>query len=45
VVKVEGEDPATPGPLPLRNDPETVTIPRYRFNKNKATLSESGEGD
>ena len=27
VVKVEGEDPATPGPLPLRNDPGTVMIP------------------
>jgi len=37
VDKVEGEDPATPGPLPLRNDPGTVTIPQYRFNKNKAT--------
>jgi len=37
VVKVEGEDPATPGPLPLRNDPGTVTIPQYWFNKNKAT--------
>ena len=37
VVKVQGEDPATPGPLPLRNDPGTVTIPQYRFNKNKAT--------
>ena len=37
VVKVEGEDPATPGPLPLRNDPGTVMIPQYRFNnKNKA---------
>jgi len=37
VVKVQGADPATPGPLPLRNDPGTVTIPQYRFNKNKAT--------
>ena len=37
VVKVQGEDPAPPGPLPLRNDPGTVTIPQYRFNKNKAT--------
>ena len=27
VVKVQGEDPATPGPLPLRNDPGTVMIP------------------
>ena len=35
VDKVEGEDPATPGPLPLRNDPGTVTIPQYRFNKTK----------
>ena len=37
VVKVQGEDPATPGPLPLRNDPGTVTISQYWFNKNKAT--------
>jgi len=37
VVMVEGEDPATPGPLSLRNDPGTVTIPQYWFNKNKAT--------
>ena len=29
VVKVEGEDPATLGPL-KNNDPETVTIPQYR---------------
>jgi len=34
VVKVEGEDPATPGPQ-KRNDPRTVTIPQYRFNKTK----------
>jgi len=34
VVKVEGEDPATPGPL-KRNHPGTVTIPQYRFNKTK----------
>ena len=34
VVKVEGEDPATPGPL-KRNDPGTVTIPQYRVNKTK----------
>ena len=33
VVKVEGEDPATPGPA--RIDPGTVTIPQYRFNKTK----------
>ena len=32
VVKVKGEDPATPGPL-QRNDHGTVTIPQYRFNK------------
>ena len=32
VVKVEVEDPATPGPL-KRNDPGTVTIPQYWFNK------------
>ena len=37
VVMVEGEDPATPGPLSLRNDPGTVTIPQYWFNKNKTT--------
>ena len=37
VVKVEGEDPATPGLLPQGIDPGTVTIPQYRFNKNKAT--------
>ena len=35
VVKVEGEDPATPGPLPLRIDPGTVTIPQHRFHKTK----------
>jgi len=34
VVKVKGEDPATPGRA-LRNDPVTVTIPQYRFNKTK----------
>jgi len=34
VVKVKGEDPATPGPL-KRNDPGTVTIPQYRVNKTK----------
>ena len=34
VVKVQGEDPATPGPL-KRNDPETVTTPQYRVNKTK----------
>jgi len=44
VVKVEGEDPATPGPLPLRNDPGTVTIPQYRFNKNKATHTHPRQG-
>jgi len=36
VVKVDGEDPATPGPL-KRNDPGTVTIPPYQFKSNKAT--------
>ena len=30
VVKVQGEDPATPGPL-KRNDTGTVTIPQYRY--------------
>ena len=35
VVKVEGEDPATPGLLPSGIDPGTVTIPQYRFNKTK----------
>jgi len=39
VVEVEGEDPAAPGPLSLRNDPGTVMNPQYRFNKNKATHS------
>jgi len=34
VVKVEGEDPATPGPL-QRNDSGTVTIPQYRFDETK----------
>ena len=34
VVKVEGEDPGTPGPR-LRNDPGTVTISQYRVNKTK----------
>ena len=34
VVKVKGEDPATPGLLPQGIDPGTVTIPQYRFNKN-----------
>ena len=34
VVKVKGEDPATPGPL-QRNDSCTVTIPQYWFNKTK----------
>ena len=34
VVKVEGEDLATPGPL-KRNDPGTITISRYRVNKTK----------
>ena len=35
VVKVEGEDPATPGLLPQGIDPGTVTIPQYRYNKTK----------
>ena len=35
VVKVEGEDPATPGLLPKGIDPGTVTIPQYRVNKTK----------
>ena len=34
VVKVQGEDPATPGPL-NRNDPGTVTIPQYQVNRTK----------
>jgi len=33
VVKVQGEDPATPSPL-IRNDTGTVT-PEYRVNKTK----------
>ena len=37
VVKVQGEDPVTPGLLPKGIDPGTVTIPQYRVNKNKAT--------
>jgi len=40
VVKVEGEDPATSGPL-NRNDPGTVTIPQYRFTENKAKQSDA----
>ena len=35
VVKVKGEDPATPGLLPTGIDPGTVTIPQYRVNKTK----------
>jgi len=35
VVKVKGEDPATPGLLPKEIDPGTVTIPQYRVNKTK----------
>ena len=35
VVKVKGEDPATPGLLPKGIDPGTVTIPQYRVNKTK----------
>jgi len=35
VVKVKGEDPATPGPLPKGIDPGTVTIPQYQVNKTK----------
>jgi len=31
-----GTATATPGPLPLRNDPGTVTIPQYRFNKKQS---------
>jgi len=31
VVKVEGEDPATPGLLPKGIDTGTVTIPQYRL--------------
>ena len=34
VDKVEGEDPATPGPL-KRNNPGTVTILQYWINKTK----------
>jgi len=44
VVKVQGEDPATPGLLPKGIDPGTVTIPQYRVNKTKQhthTLSSS----
>ena len=35
LVKVKGEDPATPGLLPKGIDPGTVTIPQYRVNKTK----------
>jgi len=35
VVKVKGEDPATPGLLPQGIDPGTVTKPQYRYNKTK----------
>jgi len=35
VVKVMGEDPATPGLLPKGIDPGTVTIPQYPVNKTK----------
>ena len=35
LVKVQGEDPATPGLLPKGIDPGTVTIPQYRVNKTK----------
>jgi len=35
VVKVKGEDPATPGLLPQGIDRGTVTIPQYRYNKTK----------
>jgi len=34
VVKVNSEDPATPGPL-KRNDPWIVMIPKYPVNKTK----------
>ena len=45
VVKVKGEDPATPGLLPQGIDPGTVTIPQYRFNKTKKhTLFPSTNG-
>jgi len=27
----------------LRNDPGTVTIPKYRFNKNKATHTQHAD--
>jgi len=35
LVKVKGEDPATPGLLPKGIDPGTVTIPQYRVYKTK----------
>ena len=42
LVKVQGEDPATPGLLPKGIDPGTVTIPQYRVNKTKQhTVSSS----
>ena len=41
VVKVEGEDPATPGLLPKGVDPGTVTIPQYRVNKTKQHETEA----
>jgi len=40
LVKVEGEDSATPGPL-KRNDPGIVTIPQYRVNKIKQHTHDS----
>ena len=34
LVKVQGSDPTTPGPL-KRSDPGTVKIPKHRINKTK----------
>ena len=42
VVKVKGEDPATPGLLPEGIDPGTVTIPQYRVNKTKQHTHTAG---
>ena len=44
VVTVEGEDPATPGPLKM-NDPGTVTIPQFRFNKTKQNTHFTNESE
>ena len=46
VVKVKGEDPATPGLLPQGIDPGTVTIPQYRLIiKQSNTRTQGVEAD